>query len=127
MFKRIDHVEIIPADYQRTLDFYTGILEFRVKERITMAAGPLEEIAFLELGDTVVEFLKVSQAAPAPAAPFTVGYRGIALEVENMEEAVAYLTARGVPITWGPMNIGGTVQRAEIRDPDGLTIELRQW
>jgi len=125
MFKRIDHVEIIPADYERTMVFYTGVLAFKVKSRIPLDAPPLEEIAYLTLGDTMMELIKITSPAP-PAAGMPVGYRGIALEVEDMDRAVEYLTGKGVPITWGPMDLGDSL-RAEIQDPDGLVIELRYW
>jgi 4-hydroxyphenylpyruvate dioxygenase-like putative hemolysin len=35
MFKRIDHVEIVPADLQRTINFYTTILGFTLKAATT--------------------------------------------------------------------------------------------
>ena len=125
MFKRIDHVEIIPSDYERTMSFYTGVLEFTVKQRIPLNAPPLEEIAYLTLGNTMIELIKVTNPPP-PAEGMPVGYRGIALEVENMDQAVAYLAGKGVPITWGPMDLGDSL-RVEIQDPDGLVIELRFW
>lgn len=50
----------------------------------------------------------------------------IALEVEDMEKVIKYLTSKGVGISWGPVTLGKS-QRAEIKDPDGLSIELRQW
>jgi glyoxylase I family protein len=54
------------------------------------------------------------------------GLRMIALEVEDMDTAVKYLMSKGVEITWGPITLGKS-KRAEIKDPDGLSIELRQW
>jgi len=125
MFTRIDHVEITPADFDRTMAFYQDILEFRLVSRMVVQGGPLTEIAYLQLGDTVIELLHFAQPAPAPTLP-TVGYRAIALEVESMEIATAYLSGKGVAVTWGPMNLGNSI-RAEITDPDGLTIELREW
>ena len=43
-----------------------------------------------------------------------------------MTKAVAYLEGKGIAIAWGPIDLGDSF-RGEIRDPDGLTIELRQW
>jgi len=126
MFKRIDHVELVPSDYEKTITFYTDILGFTIKERIKIGTPPLREIVYLTLGDTMMEFLDVENPDPKPANPWTVGYLSIALEVDNMDETVAYLKEKGVDIAWGPTDIGGPI-RAEIRDPDGLTIELRQW
>ena len=50
-------------------------------------AGPLKEIAYLQLGDTVIELLHVE--SPAKPTPMAVGYHAIALEVESMEAAMA--------------------------------------
>lgn len=88
--------------------------------------GPLEEIAYLKLGDMMLELMQVKEPAPLPAAPWQAGCRMIALAVEDMDRAVDYLKSRGVKITWGPVAMGPG-KRAEIKDPQGPSIELRQW
>ncbi|MGB9941109.1 VOC family protein [Methanosarcina sp.] len=125
MFTRIDHVEILPSDFDRSMAFYQDVLEFRLVSRMPVQAGPLKEIAYLQLSDTVIELLHMENPAPI-SSPMTVGYRAIALEVESMEAATTYLRDRGVVVTWGPVDLGVSI-RAEITDPDGLTIELREW
>jgi glyoxylase I family protein len=50
----------------------------------------------------------------------------MAIEVDDMDRAVQYLKGKGVEVSWGPVTLG-TSKRAEIKDPDGLSIELRQW
>ena len=126
MFKRIDHIEIIPGDFKRAIGFYTEVLGFTVKQRMKVEASPLEEVAYLSLGDTVLELMQVRNAVCAPTEPWRVGYRMMALEVEDMDKAIAYLAGKGVAVTWGPALLGKS-KRAEIQDPDGLSIELRQW
>ena len=126
MFKRIDHVEIITRDFEGSIAFYTEVLGFTVKERMAVAAPPLEEIAYLQLGDTVLELMRVADAAVVAADPWASGYRMMAIEVENMDQAIEYLAGKGVAVTWGPVNLGSS-KRAEIRDADGFGIELRQW
>lgn len=125
MFKRIDHVEILPGDFNRSMAFYQDVLQFRLVSRMSVQVGPLKEIAYLQLGDTVVELLHIENPAPMSAS-MTVGYRAIALEVESMEAATTYLRDHGVYVTWGPIDLGVSI-RAEITDPDGLVIELREW
>jgi catechol 2,3-dioxygenase-like lactoylglutathione lyase family enzyme len=130
MFKRIDHVELVTADADRAERFYTGILGFKVKARDRIERSSLGvpmDLAYLELGGTVVELIAYENAdvAPAPASEH-VGYRMIALEVEDMERAADYLRGKGVDLVWGP-RIAETYARAEICDPDGNRIELRQW
>ena len=126
MFKRIDHIEVAPSDFERTMAFYQEVLGFTFKERFPVNMPPLREIAYLTLGDTMVELLGFIEPAAAPIAPAQVGYRNMALEVASMDEAVAYLHGKGIDIAWGPMDLGNSI-RAEIRDPDGLPIELREW
>ncbi|WP_048140267.1 VOC family protein [Methanosarcina horonobensis] len=125
MFTRIDHVEILPSDFDRSMAFYQDILEFRLVSRMPVKAGPLKEIAYLQLGDTVIELLHMENPTPTPSS-MTVGYRAMALEVKSMEDAINYLRDHGVYVTWGPIDLGVSI-RAEITDPDGLAIELREW
>jgi glyoxylase I family protein len=126
MFKKVDHLEIVPGDLERVIEFYTDILGFHVKQRKNVEAAPIREVVYLELNDNVVEFLSVDGPAPKSQEQWQVGYRMMALEVDDMDEAVEYLKGKGVEITWGPVDLGES-KRAEIKDPDGLSIELRQW
>ena len=91
MFKRIDHVEIITIDFEKSIGFYTEVLGFIVKQRLKVAAPPLVEIAYLELGGTVLELMRVPDAACATTEPWSTGYRMMALEVEDMDQAIDYL------------------------------------
>ncbi len=43
-----------------------------------------------------------------------------------MAKTVDYLEAKGIAIVLEPVDLGDSF-RGEIRDPDGLIIELRQW
>ena len=128
MFKRIDHVEVIASDFERTLRFYSDVFGFQMRERITIPDHPpLMEVAYLTLGDTTLEVLHFGNPEPAAAPGPRVGYCALALEVEAMDEAVAYLATKGIHPTVPPVDVGGGSLRGEIVDPDGLTIELRQW
>lgn len=126
MFKRVDHVEIVPAHPEKTIDFYVNVLGFAVNDRHEVKMPPMKEVIYLALGDTVVEVISAENPGPKSEAAWEVGYRGIALEVEDMAEAVDYLKSKGIAMARGPVDLGDSL-RAEIRDPDGLIIELRQW
>jgi glyoxylase I family protein len=126
MFKRIDHVEIAPADLEKSIAFYTEVLGFRLKERVPLDLPILRQVVYLELGDTMLELL--DYVDPAPADPtIRVGYRIMALEVESMKGALTFLAEKGIEPTQPPRDVGGGALRAEIVDVDGLPIELRQW
>lgn len=126
MFKRIDHIEIVPSNIEKSMDFYTNILDFKLKNRHQVKVPPLKEVIYLELNDTVLELLAVEGLSPKSIQPWQVGYRMMALEIEDMDKIIEYLKNKEVEITWGPVDLGRSI-RAEIKDPDGLPIELRQW
>lgn len=74
-----------------------------------VTARPERAVAFY----TEVLGFRVRSRASVPATPLGP------LEI-------AYLEGKGVACTWGPLK-RPAYARAEIRDPDGNSIELRQW
>ena len=131
LFKRIDHIELLTAAPERAVAFYIGVLGFRERERMRIPQtpqGPLD-LVYLQLGDTTLEVMCYPEAK-APIAPRSaearLGWQCLALEVEDMDAALSALKGEGVEPAWGPMK-RPDYARAEIRDPDGNPIELRQW
>jgi glyoxylase I family protein len=130
MFKRIDHIELLTAAPERTIAFYTGVLGFRERERARIPetpSGPLD-LAYLELGGTTLEVMcyPEAKAIPSRSAEQRLGWQCLALEVDDMDRALDMLKGKGVQAAWGPVK-RSDYARAEIRDPDGNPIELRQW
>jgi len=131
MFKKIDHVEIVTDQPDRTVQFYTEVLGFTVKARDRIERSSLGvpmNLVYLDLGGTAVELISYEGASVGPA-PHTehLGYRMMAIEVDDMQRTVEYLKTRGVEIVWGPRIRENEYARAEILDPNGYPIELRQW
>src|SRR5215813_6362949 len=95
MFKRIDHVEIVTDQLDRTVQFYTDVLGFKVKTRDRIersGPGVPIDLVYLDLGGTVVELISY-EGPPVDPAPQTehLGYRMIALEVDDMQKTADYL------------------------------------
>jgi len=126
MFKRIDHTELIPSDFERTLSFYCDILGFTIDQRESVDYPPVKGCAFLKLGDTVLELLSVTAPHPMSQEKYVVGCNAFALEVDDMASTVNYLKSKGIEVT-GQQEKSGLAIRAKIEDPDGVTIELRQF
>jgi catechol 2,3-dioxygenase-like lactoylglutathione lyase family enzyme len=130
VFKKLDHVEIVTDHPDRSVEFYTRVLGFEVKLRqdvkLPGGSGTLD-IVYLDLGGTAIELMSYRglPVGPAPQKEHH-GYRLMALEVESMKEALEYLKTKGVGPSWGPVALE-IYTRAEIRDPDGYSIELREW
>jgi glyoxylase I family protein len=130
MFKRIDHVEIVTDQPDRTVQFYTDVLGFKVRSRDRIdrsSLGVPMNLAYLDLGGTTVELISYEGGSVEPAPRNEhLGYRMMALEVDDMQKTVEYLTTKKIEIVWGP-KVRENYARAEIRDPNGYHIELRQW
>lgn len=130
LFRKIDHVEIVTGELERSIEFYTGVLGFEVKlrERIPLPGGTgTLDLAYLDLGGTAIELLSYA-GVPVEAAPpaLRLGYRMMALEVDDMRRALEMLKGKGIEAVWGPV-FKEKYDRAEIRDPNGYHIELRCW
>ena len=131
MFKRIDHIELLTAKPRRIIEFYTSTFGFRERSRVRIPqtpGGPLD-LVYLDLGGTTLEVMCFPETpSPIPPRPSKLrqGWQCLALEVEDMDKALGELKAKGIEPAWGPMK-RPDYSRAEIRDPDGNPIELRQW
>ena len=130
MFKRIDHIELLTAAPERTIAFYVDVLDFRERERARIPETPLGplDLVYLELGGTTIEVMCYpdAKAIATRSAEQRLGWQCLALEVDDMDSALNMLREKGVEATWGPVK-RPDYARAEIRDPDGNPIELRQW
>jgi catechol 2,3-dioxygenase-like lactoylglutathione lyase family enzyme len=131
MFKRIDHVEIVTDKLADTERFYTEVLGFTVgaRDRVQRPDGSALNLVYLGLGGTTVELMNW-EGVPVSPQPDPesehLGYRMMAIEVEDMKQALAYLANNGIDPVWGPM-FRDNYARAEICDPNGYRIELRHW
>jgi glyoxylase I family protein len=130
MFKRIDHIELLTSAPQRTIDFYVDKLGFHERVRVRIPetpSGPLD-LVYLELGGTTIEVMcyPEARAIPPRSAEQRLGWQCLALEVDDMDAALNMLKDKGVEPAWGPLK-RPSYARAEIRDPDGNPLELRQW
>jgi len=127
MFKKIDHVELIPANFERSVTFYTDVLGFKLTWRVKPQGSNWDEIVFVELGGSQIEIKSVKNPASADRS-VSVGLPRLALLADNLDRTLAFLKTKGVD-TVGPVRSasgpgGSKLKWAEIKDPDGLSIEL---
>ena len=70
MFKRVDHIEIVTEHFDRTVEFYTAILGFKVRSRDRIDRSPLGvpmSLAYLDLCGTTVELISYDGGSVGPA------------------------------------------------------------
>ena len=121
MFRRIDHVALHVSDLGRSIDFYERNFGFKHYFQHEASAGM--QIAYLKLGDTVLELTHRSDGSMS-------GFH-FCLETEKFDEAVAELREKGVEMTRAPHETAARESREKgwrrvvFHGPDGEQIELR--
>ena len=120
---KIHHVAIICSDYKKSKYFYTEILGFPVIEETFREKRHSYKLDLRVGNNDRIELF--SFPSPAPRCnPENCGLRHLALEVENINEAVADLESKGVKVE--PMRIDELTGKrfTFFKDPDDLPLEI---
>lgn len=121
----ISQVGITVGDLTRSLDFYRGLLGFRILGQFEWAQAGLT-ITHLDAGRTLLEL--VSGREPALDAPVacaaTPGARHITLRVTDLDAIVDHLVCADVPLLYEPATVMEGVRLAAVADPDGTPVLL---
>ena len=121
MFRRIDHVAVHVADLDRSVRFYERHFGFKHYFQHSAASGA--RIAYLRLGDTVLELTHHSDGAMS-------GFH-FCLETDNFDDTVSQLQKEGVKLLRAPHDTAAREPREKgwrrvvFAGPDGEQIELR--
>ena len=115
------HTRMRVSDLDQTIQFYTTVLGLDVIERKTSPRG--SQLAFLKVpnSDELIELTSFPPSGPVRVQEDLVH---LAFQVENMDDTIATLTARGVTITDGPTHTSSGSRFIFIDAPDGYEIEL---
>ena len=98
MLKGIHHVAIICSDYQKSKDFYVGILGLNVLAENYRAERKSFKLD-LELPDgSKVELFSFLSAPQRPSYPEARGLRHLAFNVEDIEQVTRKLQHHGVSV-----------------------------
>ena len=125
MLNKTHHVAIICSNYEKSMDFYVNKLGFSVIREVDRPQQQ-DMLIMLQSGQIVLELFMKADAPQRVTDPEAMGLRHLAFHVENMEEAVAWMSARGVetePVREDKINGG---RFTFFRDPDGLPLELHE-
>ncbi len=115
------HTRMRVSDMEQTIAFYTGVLGLEVIERKTSPRG--SHLAFLKVpnSDELIELTSFPPSGPVKVQEDLVH---LAFQVENLDDTIASLTAKGVKITDGPTQTSSGSRFLFIDAPDGYEIEL---
>jgi lactoylglutathione lyase len=122
---RILHTMLRVGDLEKSLAFYTGVLDMKVLRRKDFPDGRFT-LAFVGYGEEEsTAVLELTHNWDTPSYQIGTGYGHVAVEVDDAAAACARVAERGGKVTRpaGPMKHGTTVI-AFVEDPDGYKIEF---
>ena len=122
---QIHHVAILASDYEKTKEFYVEKLGFQVIRDVYREDREDYKID-LQLGDCELEVFVVKNAPARPNYPEALGLRHLAFKVADIEEAVAWLNARGIETEPVRFDIYTQNRMTFFKDPDGLPLEIHE-
>jgi len=124
MIDRIDHFVLTVASLDATCDFYERVLGF---ERVDAEGRP----SALRFGDQKINVHQANRTFEPKAARPTPGAGDFCLITRRpLDELIAHLHERGVPIELGPIERNGALgamTSVYFRDPDDNLVEVSRY
>jgi methylmalonyl-CoA/ethylmalonyl-CoA epimerase len=128
---KVDHIGVAVNSIESSLKFFANTLGLKLAGQETVAEQKVTT-AFLPVGDTEVELLQ-STAPDGPIAGFIEkkgeGVQHIAFMVENIEEALKELEAKGIRLIDKVPRMGAGGKKIAFvhpKDTYGVLVELCQ-
>lgn len=124
LLQSIHHIAIICKDYQRSKIFYTQILELTILQEVYRAERQSYKLDLALNGHYIIELFSFPDPPARPSRPEATGLRHLAFQVENIENTIEILQAKGIGIE--PIRTDEYTGKkfTFFADPDGLPIEL---
>ncbi|KAF1009157.1 MAG: 2-epi-5-epi-valiolone epimerase [Luteibacter sp.] len=124
MIRAIHHVAIICSDYARSKAFYTETLGLKVVHEVYREARDSWKLDLEVSPGVQIELFSFPSPPPRVSRPEAQGLRHLAFAVDDIDAAVARLTACGVACE--PIRVDEYTDRrfTFFADPDDLPLEL---
>lgn len=119
--KKLLHTRMRVSDMDQTINFYTSVLGLEVLERKVSPRG--SHLAFLRVPNSE-ELIELCSFPPSGPVRVQEDLVHLAFQVENMDDTITTLTAKGITITDGPTATSSGSRFIFIDAPDGYEVEL---
>ncbi|MTD15042.1 VOC family protein [Nakamurella sp. YIM 132087] len=138
--QKFDHVGVNVDDLDAMEDFFRA-LGFEVGERWTAEGAFIEDVIgvpgvrseavmiTVPGGDTRLELSKYhapAEPSPGPESVIRHGYRHIAFEIDDLDEALTAVRERGLELVGEITEYEDIYRMCFVRGPEGLIVELAQ-
>ena len=121
---KIHHVAVICSDYEKSKDFYVRILGLTPINEVYREERDSYKLDLEVNGQYQIELFSFPDPEVRPSYPEATGLRHLAFEVDDIEEAVQYLTKLQVKVEVVRVDPVTNKKFTFFADPDGLPLEL---
>ena len=122
--KAIHHVAILTDDYETSKAFYTGVLGFTILKETYRQERESYKLDLCIDGQYQIELFSFPEYKERASFPEQKGLRHLAFAVNNLEEAVAELIAKGVSVQGIRTDELTNKKFCFFYDPNGQPLEL---
>jgi glyoxylase I family protein len=120
----VHHVAIICSNYEKSRRFYSQILDLAIISETYRADRGSYKIDLALPDGSQIELFSFPDSPPRASYPEACGLRHLAFAVQDLDDAVAALADRGVPVENVRVDKLTGKRFAFFADPDGLPLEL---
>ena len=122
--ERLHHIAIICSDYERSKQFYTEILGFKIDNEVYRHERSSYKLDLSLNGQYLIELFSFPSPPQRPTRPEATGLRHIAFGVKDIEKSVEFLRSKNITVE--PTRIDEYTGRkfTFFNDPDNLPIEI---
>ncbi|WP_371332843.1 VOC family protein [Klebsiella quasipneumoniae] len=124
--KRVHHIAIIATDYARSKAFYCDTLGFTLQSEFYRGERDSWKGDLALNGEYVIELFSFPFPPARPSRPEACGLRHLAFSVDDIDAAVAHLTAHGVECEAIRVDPFTGKRFTFFSDPDDLPLEIYQ-
>ena len=139
--QRMDHVGIIVGDLAAAIEFFVELglevqdpmtVEGRLVDRIVGLEGVRNDVAFVRTPDghgqlELIQFHSPPMEDGDPRAPAnTAGLRHITFAVDDINDVLGRLQARGAELVGELVNYEDSYWLCYVRGPEGIIVELAE-
>ena len=121
---KIHHVAVSCSDYEKSKDFYVRILGLTPINEVYREERDSYKLDLEVNGQYQIELFSFPNPEVRPSYPEATGLRHLAFEVDDIEEAVQYLTKLQVKVEVVRVDPVTNKKFTFFADPDGLPLEL---
>lgn len=122
--EKLHHIAIICSDYEKSKEFYTKILNFKIDNEIFRKERQSYKLDLSLNGIYVIELFSFPNPPKRLTQPESTGLRHIAFGVKNLEESIAFLKINNIENEGVRIDEFTNKKFTFFKDPDQLPIEL---